>query len=237
MLRFVFVAACVGAAVAAEAQVGYTPERSPYRDLERRHEVSIISGHYRAETDPAGVAPRSGPLVGVRYQWLAGGPVNLTADVLRVESERRVLDPDLPATCTGKPAADCKMVSRYRWPLYFVDAGMSVNLTGSRTWKRLVPEARGSIGLASDFHTSPDIGDFQFGTKFNFGFGAGVRWVPRPQYQVRFDIGTRVYTVSYPDTYFTLAPDTTRVLPFGTRKKQWLNNPQFSLGVSYLLGR
>jgi hypothetical protein len=193
---------CCAASVAG-AQVGYEPARSPYRDLEHPHEITFLSGNYFAKRDVARVAPRDGAMLGFRYQWLAAGPVNLMTEVSRVESERRVLDPELPGTCTGKPAADCRLVSMYRWPLYFLDAGIAVNFTGPRSYRRLVPEVRTSLGLVSDFHSSPDVGDFTFGTRLTFGFGAGIRWIPRNAYQVRLDLGTKAYTVNYPSTYFT----------------------------------
>jgi hypothetical protein len=83
------------------AQVGYPPERSPFRDLPETMEASMYSGWFKARKDPGGVAPRSGPMVGALYQWRMGGPSNLTVDLARVASERQVLDPERLATCAG----------------------------------------------------------------------------------------------------------------------------------------
>ena len=83
----------------ASAQVGYPPRQSPYRDLRETMEFTLYSGYYRAKKDPARVAPVSGPMIGAHYQWRAGGPAHLTVDVARVESERRVLDPEKTGTC------------------------------------------------------------------------------------------------------------------------------------------
>ena len=65
----------------ADAQVGYPPDRSPFRDLPQTMELSMYSGWFKAKRDPGGVAPRSGPMVGAMWQWRFGGPSNLVADV------------------------------------------------------------------------------------------------------------------------------------------------------------
>ena len=73
-MRFLFTAAAAAALLAstAGAQVGYPPERSPYRDLEYRQELTLLTGYYAASADPAGVAPRSGPMLGLRYDVRVG---------------------------------------------------------------------------------------------------------------------------------------------------------------------
>ena len=239
MTRLAFVAtlAFIATTRAASAQVGYEPQRSPYRDLERSHELTLSSGAYRAHPDAAHVAPQSGVMLGVRYQWLAGGPANLTAEFARVASQRRVLDPDLPKCATGEPN-DCKLISTFRWPLYFADVGMALNLTGSRSYHHVVPEVRGGLGLVSDFHTSGDVGDFAFGTRFAITWGGGIRWVVAPPLQLRFDLANRLYKVRYPVTYYTPAPDSSAILvPFLNKRSAWMNNAALTVGASFLFGR
>src|SRR5437868_4359761 len=152
------VAVVLVSALPCVAQVGFTPPRSPYRDLEATQEATLYSGYYRARLDPAQVAPRSGPILGAHYQWRISGPANLTADIARVESERRVLDPDKSgALCpSGRP---CNLIGLYRWPLYFSDVGVSLDLTGARTFYNLVPDVRMAAGIVSDFHSAADVGD------------------------------------------------------------------------------
>ncbi len=237
----------LGAVATLGAQVGYEPARSPYRDLELTHELSLLTGLYRAHHDPARVAPQSGPLLGIRYQWLVGGPANLTTEIARVGSERRVLDPELPGTCTGTAPADCKLIAVYRWPLYLADVGLALNLTGARSFHGLVPELRAGLGMVTDFHTRADVGDFAFGTRFAFSWGAGVRWLPHrsefsrwllgPVHQLRLDLGNRAYSVKYPESYFTAAPDGSTIRPVFRKKASWTNNAALTVGLSYLFGR
>ena len=55
------------AAVPAVAQVvGYPPAASPYTDLQVSQELTAEFGYTRARTDPAGVAPKSAPMIGLR---------------------------------------------------------------------------------------------------------------------------------------------------------------------------
>jgi hypothetical protein len=219
-----------------DAQVGYPPDKSPYRDLRATQEVTLYTGYFRAKLDPAGVAPRSGPMVGALYQWRMGGPANLTVDLSRVASERRVLDPERLGTCpTASP--ECKSLGMYRWPLISADAGLALNLTGARTWMNLVPQLRLGVGAVSDFHTKADVGDFAFGTRFAFSWGAGVRWTPGGRYQLRADLLNRLYSVRYPTTYYQEADDGSAIFAPRQSRTAWLNNPGLSVGVSYLFSR
>lgn len=241
----------VALSVVAQAQVGYDPGKSPYRDLDRSQEITIVTGQFRASADPARVAPQTGAVIGVKYQWLVSGPANISAEISRVGSERRVLDPLANATCVGVAPADCKLIKTYRWPLYFLDLGFAMNLTGSRTYYGLVPELRAGLGLLSDFHTKSDVGDFGVGTRFVFSYGTSVRWVSAGRYQLRFDFGDRLYSVKYPESYFTKAPDgsyireprcpsdaTTNTDPRcrPAKRSAWLHNGMVTIGLSYLFG-
>ena len=221
----------------AGAQVGYEPARSPFRDLDWAQELSVYSGYYKAKLDPAQVAPRSGPLVGFHYQWRAGGPVSVTADVSRLASERTVRDPEAPAFCNGDSTRSCKIIDDYRWPLYFADLGMALNVTGARSYFRMVPQLKGGVGLVSDFHTKPDVGDFAFGTRFAFHWGGGVVWTPGTRLQLRFDFMNHLYSLKYPELYYVAVEDGTRLLTPTRDRSVWLNNPRLTLGISYLFSR
>lgn len=220
----------------AIAQVGYPPQQSPYRDLRETMEVTFYGGYYRAKKDPARVAPVSGPMIGAHYQWRAGGPANLTVDVARVESERRVLDPEKDGTCQLTDV-NCKSAGVYRWPLYAIDGGLAMALTGERSFLRMVPEVKAGIGVVTDFHTQPDIGQFAFGTRFALTWGAGLRLLPGGRYSIRADISNRLYSVKYPINYYVPANDGSLIFGSTQSRTAWLNNPAFTIGVSYLFSR
>lgn len=226
---------CAGSG-ALGAQVGYPPHQSPFRDLRETQEVTLFTGWYRAKLDPARVAPRSGLMVGAHYQWRASGPTNITFDLARVASERRVLDPEIPESC-GSADRECKYLGTWRWPLYMADVGIGLGLTGARSFFNLVPELRGGAGIVTDFHTKADVGDFAFGTRFAFTWGAGIRWVPGGRYQFRADLVNRLYSIKYPDSYYAPAPDATTVFDGNQGRSAWLNNPSLTIGISYLFSR
>jgi hypothetical protein len=213
----------------AVAQVGFPPTRSPYRDVETTQELTLLGGYFRPRRDPANAAPQGGPLVGVHYEWRASGPAHLTAELARMSSDRRLLDP----ARTGA-ARELGTVNR---PLYAADVALGMALTGARSWHSLVPEVKAGIGFISDFRTSTDSGGFKFGTRFALSWGAGIRWVPGGNLQVRADVNNRLYTIAYPEAYYTVPTGGTAVVPSGQAKSFWTNNPAFTLGISYLFSR
>jgi hypothetical protein len=240
-VKSVIVATVVGILLAAPlgAQVGHEPQKSPFRDLERTMEFTVFSGTYRARQDPARVAPQSGPMIGVQYQWRASGPLSLTGGLSRVESQRRVLDPERVSTCGGSttPNPDCKLVGEFRWPLYFLDGGLALDLTGPRTFYGFVPDLKAGVGILSDFHSRADVGEFSIGTRFAIKWGGGIRWVPSELFQIRAEVTNYLHSVGYPESYYTPATDNSQIRPLGSDRSAWLNNTAFTIGLSYLFSR
>ena len=231
-MRFIFTAAAAAALLAstAGAQVGYPPERSPYRDLEYRQELTLLTGYYAASADPAGVAPRSGPMLGLRYDVRVGGPASLTARVARVFSERNVLNPAL------NPGAG-REVGMQSWPLYLSDVGLTLALTGQKSLHRLVPVLGAGAGIASDFRKE-DVGGYRVGTTFALNFGGGVRWVPGGPFQMRADVTDHLYQISYPGTYFlATSSGGAPVLGGPQGRSVWKHNAAITVGASYLFFR
>jgi hypothetical protein len=109
-----------------------------------------------------------------------------------------------------------------------------MSLTGDKSWHRIVPEIGTGVGLISDFRSLPDTGGFVFGTRFAFNMSAGIRYVPGGRWQVRLDGKDRLYTLAYPQTYFTAPTGGTAVVPSTQSRSFWLNNPAVTLGLSYL---
>jgi hypothetical protein len=210
-------------APAGSAQVGYPPMQSPFRDLEYRQEFTLYSGYYAASDDPVGVAPRSGPTLGARYELRVGGPAQLSVRFARVWSERTVIDPTLA------PAE--RVVAEEDVGLYLADAGFSFNLTGQKSWRGLVPVLAAGFGIATDFHGSRDVGGFRVGTPFAISAGGGVRWLPDGPYQLRVDVLNYWYQIQYPDSYFAGTP-TNPAVRTGAQNV-WIRNLSLTLGASY----
>lgn len=211
----------------ALAQVGSLPQESPFRDIEYRQSITAFTGWYSAAKDPADVAPRSGPIVGARYDVRIGGPALFTARLGTVFSERRILDPE-------QAPDEGRLVGVREQGLYLADVGLTVNLTGQKSWHSLVPYTQVGVGVASDFK-GRDVGGFKFGTTFAFNFGGGVRWVPRDRWEVRADVADWLYQIQYPETYYipTTTGGSDAVLRSGQAKSVWKHNFALTIGGSY----
>ena len=228
---FVVLALCVTPACtfAQAPQVGYPTNRSPFADLVYRQELTIFGGHFKAGLEPAAVAPGSGPIIGGRYEITVGGPAQLYARVARVASERRAIDPTQPA--------GSRVIGVVKSPLLLGDLGVSVNLTGQRSFHRIVPSLALGAGVVSGGASKVEKDPFKFGTTFAFSFGGGLRILPSERVQIRVDAGTHMYQIRYPTEYFTPASDKTAVLPSGQAKSFWKSNPSITAGLSYLFFR
>lgn len=220
----------LGASASAGAQVGFPPERSPYKDFEPRHELSLLVGVDESNLDPAGVTPNGGLVTTGRYQWRAGGPANLFAQITRVGARRTVIDPSRSAVARSLGERD--------WPTYALDLGLAMSLTGEKSWHSLMPLVSGGAGVVSDLKSGTDVGGFKFGTRFAFDWGAGLRYVPGGRWALRADVTNRLYTISYPSSYYT-APSGggTPVLNSSQAKSSWTNHAAFTLGLAYVFGR
>jgi hypothetical protein len=227
---FAIAFAVFAAPIAAQSvDVGHSPPRSPFRDLEFKHELTLFGGYYQAADEPAGVAPRSSSMEGIRYELVVGGPAQLVFRLARVNSERQVINPLEPSA-----ARDLGVQS---WPLYLTDLGFSLNLTGQRTWHGVVPVISAGIGLASDLDKQDENDPFNVGTTFAFSFGGGLRIVPGGRFQMRADAGTWIYKYQYPTEYYSTTSDNTTVLDADQAKNFWKRNFGLTLGASYLLFR
>ena len=209
----------------ATAQVGHAPAKSPFVDVEQRHELTLYGGYFSAKKDPAKVAPQSAPMLGFQYLWRASGPVNLGLGLMTVNSKRLVLDPSTPIAT--------REVGTQSQPLYAGEAFLSVALTGERSWHHLMPMAGAGLGLITNGKDA-DVGGFKFGTRFAFPWGAGVRWIPgNGRFAMRADIKDWMYTIRFPQAYYTSAVSSEpAILAAGTPPSRWTNNFAMTVGAS-----
>ena len=112
-------------------------------------------------------------------------------------------------------------------PIYAADLALAVDLTGRKSWRRLVPQLRAGLGVVSS-RAQDDSSGFSFGTPFAFTFGGGLKFVPGGRLQLRMDVTDRVFKLSYPDPYYRKASDNTTVLLLnmgaatsGVTKRMW----------------
>jgi len=214
---------------ALRAQVGHSPDHSPYEDLSTTMSLTAFGGEFHGHHDPAGVAPQSGAMYGVQWDWRATGPLSLNADVASVASTRHLINP-------AKAAKDRDLGTVSR-PLYMANAGFAVALPGARTWHHLAPQLGMGAEVVSDLHSAPDSGGVKFGTRFAFTPEIGVRWLGsgRSRFGARLDFTDHLYSIGYPITLYQNAVNDP-VLDASVTRTQWINNPALTFGISYLFG-
>jgi hypothetical protein len=211
------------AATSAGAQVGYPPSQSPFRDLFYSQEATLFTGYYSAGSDPVGIGPKSGAIIGARYEVRIGGPAQFSVRAGRVFTERTVIDPTRPA--------DDRVVGTSPMPLYLVDAGLTFNLTGQKSYLGFVPVLSLGGGVASNFSSERDVGDFRFGTPFAISLGGGIRYVRDGPFQLRLDVLDYMYQIRYPSSYFR---STGGAAPVKTGAQSvWTHNTAITVGASY----
>lgn len=210
------------------AQVGHLPQNSPFRDVETSQEVTFFGGHYSPGRDQIGVAPRSGPMYGLRYEIHVGGPAFLMARWSHVNSERFPIDP----TKSGAAA----QLGKKSVSLNLYDVNLVVNLTGEKSFHHIVPIMNLGAGIASCSCTvAPD--PYKFGTPFAFSFGAGLRYVPGGRFQLRADWNDYLYQLKYPTQYYVNVGGGGAAAPPSQARSFWKNNGALTLGASYLFFR
>ena len=226
-MRQIYLAAAAAAVMTATAgaQVGYPPARSPFLDVEQRHELTVFGGYFSAKRDVAGVAPKGGAAGGLQYEWRASGPLHLGLSFMGVSSERQRLDP-------AKPIAT-RDAGIEKQPLYAAEGFLAVSLTGERSWHHLMPMVGAGLGLITNTRGA-DVGGFRFGTRFAVPWGVGVRWIPGGgPLQLRADIKDWMYTIKYPQAYYTsTVSGETPILAAGTPTSRWTNNFALTVGGS-----
>lgn len=213
----------------AAAQVGHKPSESPYLDVPWKQSLGVFAGGFDTGRDPAGVGPQPGWLAGVRYDLRIGGPMVLVARVAGAPTSRRILDPTRPAATRHIGDEDSQLL--------VADLGLAMNLTGQKSFHRLIPVFSGGVGVVSDFRGTPDEGGYRFGTRFAFNWGLGVRYHSQGRWEPRVDFSNSLWQLQYPGAYSEGPSDGSPAIVKSGKKAAWLGNHLWSLGLSYQLFR
>jgi hypothetical protein len=220
----------LGAAATAGAQVGTTPEQSPFRDTEIRQHLVLFVGQSTGGRDIAGAAPRGGGVLGLRYDLPLGqSPMLFTSSFMRQGARRDILQPGLPIANRVGATVDQS--------LYFLDLGLTLLLSGNKSWRSFVPSVTGTVGVVTDNKGVVDSSNFSFGNRFSLGLNLGLKYAPqRSRWSLRGDVMNRFYSVPFPASFRT-APSGVEPIITGNRSSDWTRNTIFSLGLVRELGR
>lgn len=221
----------LGSATPLAAQnVGATPVNSPFRDVEKRHSVTLLSGISTGGKDIAGAAPRGGLAQGVRYDVpLGSSPLDFTGIVMRQAATRDILQP-------GQPLVN-RVGASVSEGLWMLDAAFTLRVTGSKSWRRLVPYVTIGAGFLAGAGSATDSSGFALGSRFAPSAGLGIKFAPeRSRWTVRADITNRFYNVPFPQSFRDTTPNVPRIVGTNSRG-DWVRNTMFTLGLVREFGR
>ena len=210
-----------GVARPAGAQVGHDPASSPYEDLRGRQAATIGIGTLAPGRDPAGVAPKSGVMLTGRYELQLTRPLWFFARLGVAPSlERPIKDPLF--TDAQRDAGT------ERHPMLLTEVGLTMNLTGNKSWRRIVPQFHSAIGFVTDGNTKFVLGGYKFGSAFTISYGLGARVTTGRDWELHADLTRVHWKYTYPDAYGTGSDP---LVPSG-RLGPWVGNSVMQIGVS-----
>jgi hypothetical protein len=169
------------------------------------------------------VGPQGAPIANFSYGLHIGGAMFAFATAGYTTSKRTVLDPLLP------PAQ--RNLGTTSDPLIVGNLGLLLAVTGEKTWRGMVPFVGFTMGAAYSSE-KPDLGGYEFGTKFFFGLGGGLRYRLKRPWVLNISAWDYLWQLHYPNSYFN--EGTTSILPPNAPDKQFTNNGVFTIGLTYV---
>jgi hypothetical protein len=200
------------ALVAGARAAGAQTIPSPYQHIDPAQSIGITLGYLLTDADvsltdstSAEMGHRSAPVVGLRYQVRASGPLSVDASVSASHGERKLFAPDFNADSTAVVAEDLGI--NVPSTVVMADVGLRFHLTGSRTWNGLAPFVAGNGGIVADIQgtleeeTTAELGAtevFRFGPSFAVGAALGTDWFPRQNASLRLELQGRLWRLHTP---------------------------------------
>lgn len=201
--------------------------QTPYRFFEETQAAGITAAYISTDKGSVGLGPNSGAAFGARYHIRLSGPFFLEGEALYFPTTRAVLD-------TTVVDSAFQQVGEADLAIGVVMASLRLNLTGQRTWHRLLPfvllGVGGAIEASEDEAANENIQSearFDFGTTFAGQLGAGIEWFPVERLAIRVDARNILWQLATPQGL--LLQNVGRTLP----AEEWTNNATASVGVSF----
>ena len=225
-------ALAVAAVAASAAQAQTIP--SPYRFIEGRHEVSLVSGYMPIDPGQLDLGPQSGTVVGARYAIEAVGPVFFEGILSYLPTNREVIDP--------RRARDDMSIGQTPVHLLMLDARFDFSLTGRRTWRRISPHLFMGGGLAFDLAGQGEVERellpedlFDFGRAFTANAGTGLRVSLSSRLMLRADASLTLWRITTPGGFEdpTKRPPTAGQEPEQLVPREWVAGTGLTLSLGW----
>jgi hypothetical protein len=213
------------------AQVGHTPQSSPYRDIRKGHTFTALGGYFSGDGGDFGIGPHDAPIFGVRYDIRTSGTLQLGLGVAHARLERMIVDPFV------------RLANRFSGPVNqsvtFAEVDVQFNLTGGKSWHRIAPFVGAGGGLAFATSTPADTSRYEFGRKFYLVPSIGTRVFLSDRLHFRAEARATFWKLNYPTTFQqepVEEPGTQEnpnaVIP-GDNLSQWTTSSWLQAGLGY----
>jgi hypothetical protein len=224
LLVFLFFASAVPAVY---AQVGHPPRSSPYRDIRKGHTFTVLGGYFSGDGGQFNIGPHDGAVFGVRYDVRTGGTIQLGLGIAHGNLKRFIVDPFVPLAS--------RKTGPVRQSVTFADVTIQFNLTGGKSWHRIAPFVAAGAGLALAGDTPADTSLYDFGRKFYFTPGAGVRVFLSDRIHLRAEAKATFWKLNYPATFESapVAEPTTPAVITDGKLTEWTSSRWLQIGLGY----
>lgn len=199
---------------------------SSYEFIDETQHANVFVGLVETDRGTLELGPESGIAYGGRYGIRLSGPFVIEGQVALFPTSRAVQDTVISATDTTVVAtgAEADMT------LGIVSAALRFDITGARTWNRLLPFALLGVGAAFtltdedgvDSDVASDV-RYEFGTRLLGELGLGAEWFATDRLALRLDARNMLWRIDAPLGMQLLdAPNA-----------EWVQNFLLSAGVSF----
>lgn len=221
--RWFFAALMLLAAGPASAQRIDTP----YRFYEEKMGAGASVAYISTDKGSIGLGPESGMAFGARYHIRLSGPFFVEAEGLYFPTTRAVLD-------TAVVDSAFRQVGEANTDIAILQASLRMQLTGQRTWNRILPFFLLGVGVGIETKDDDDAdaavpgeARFELGTTFAGQLGAGIEIFPVERLAIRIDARNVLWQLKSPQGLLDV--DIGRRVP----TEEWTNNLTASVGLTF----
>jgi hypothetical protein len=207
------------------AQVGYPPDHSPYSDIGRGVNVIFSTGYLVGDRGEVPVGPSDGPMLTLRFERPLSRVMAITLETGYAQTTRYIADPGQPAATRYSGPVD--------EPLFLLDVGLMLRLTGAKAWKHFAPYFGFTGGVAISTSPPPDPSGYEFNARGMFGPNLGLRWYWSQSFSVRIDTRLRFWQLKYPVSYKLTSPDGSTIQALDADEKDWTTHPSITVGLGW----
>jgi hypothetical protein len=220
-------------ATALSAQVGHSPQSSPYREVIYSTSLTPFASYLSGDGGTLQIGPHDGMMYGVRLDHRLSTIISLGLNFETGTLQRLIVDADDPVGARTKGPVDQSLT--------MVEAIIQWNITGRKTWHGLAPYFGGTIGVVWAGDTPADTSGFDFGTRVGLAPVFGVRIFPSQRVNFRVEIRQLFWQLKYPNSYFQEPADDPGTINdphavlAGRRAEEWTGGTElkFGIGISF----